>query len=153
MLFNWIEWINLNNKGKQTINGVLTRIYELIVFVQLHMVHYTVFTVFRLLTDFVCLYTYEFWLSLCKIVRSSVILLLLLYTKHFLEDFGWVSGFWEIISYCTNLVGCSHFPQCIALKEMKILTWWPNLFCFDCTYWPIRNINRHQTQSYYPTQQ
>jgi hypothetical protein len=36
----------------------------------------TVFKVFRLLTDFVCLYTYEFWLSLCKIVRSSVILLL-----------------------------------------------------------------------------
>ena len=36
----------------------------------------TVFTVFRLLTDFVCLYNYEFWLSLCKIVRSSVILLL-----------------------------------------------------------------------------
>ena len=29
-----------------------------------------------LLTDFVCLYNYEFWLSLCKIVRSSVILLL-----------------------------------------------------------------------------
>ena len=36
----------------------------------------TVFPVFRLLTDFVCLYTYEFWLSLWKIVRSSVILLL-----------------------------------------------------------------------------
>ena len=34
------------------------------------------FTVVRLLTDFVCLYTYEFWHSLCKIVRSSVILLL-----------------------------------------------------------------------------
>ena len=33
-----------------------------------------------LLTDFVCLYTYEFWLSLCKIVRSSVILLLPLFT-------------------------------------------------------------------------
>jgi hypothetical protein len=29
-----------------------------------------------LLPDFVCLYTYEFLLSLCKIVRSSVILLL-----------------------------------------------------------------------------
>jgi hypothetical protein len=28
----------------------------------------TIFTVFRLLTDFVCLYNYEFWLSLCKIV-------------------------------------------------------------------------------------
>ena len=39
-----------------------------------------VFTVFRLLTDFVCLYTYEFWLSLCKIARSSVILLLPLFT-------------------------------------------------------------------------
>jgi hypothetical protein len=37
------------------------------------------FSVFRLLTDFVCLYTYEFWLSLCKIVRSSVILLLPLF--------------------------------------------------------------------------
>jgi hypothetical protein len=41
------------------------------------------FSVFRLLTDFVCLYNYEFWLSLCKIVRSSVILLLPLFTvKH-----------------------------------------------------------------------
>jgi hypothetical protein len=40
---------------------------------------FTVFTVFRLLTDFVCLYNYEFWLSLCKIVRSSVILLLPLF--------------------------------------------------------------------------
>jgi hypothetical protein len=39
----------------------------------------TVFTVFRLLTDFVCLYNYEFWLSLCKIVRSSVILVLPLF--------------------------------------------------------------------------
>jgi hypothetical protein len=28
---------------------------------------------FPLVTDFVCLYTYEFWLSLWKIVRSSVI--------------------------------------------------------------------------------
>ena len=39
----------------------------------------TVFTVFRLLTDFVCLYNYEFWLSLCKIVRSSLILSLPLF--------------------------------------------------------------------------
>ena len=42
----------------------------------------TVFTVFRLLTDFVCLYNCEFWLSLYKIVRSSVILLLPLFTVH-----------------------------------------------------------------------
>ena len=40
------------------------------------------FSVFWLLTDFVCLYNYEFWLSLCKIVRSSVILLLPLFTGY-----------------------------------------------------------------------
>ena len=34
---------------------------------------------FKVLTDFVCLYTYEFWLSLDKIVRSSGILLLPLF--------------------------------------------------------------------------
>jgi hypothetical protein len=33
-------------------------------------------------TDFVCLYTYEFWLSLCKIVRSSVIVLLSLFNEY-----------------------------------------------------------------------
>ena len=42
----------------------------------------TVFTVFRLLTDFVCLHNYEFWLSLCKIVRSSVIWLLPLFSTY-----------------------------------------------------------------------
>ena len=36
---------------------------------------------FRFLTDFVCLYNYELGLSLCKIVRSSVILLLSLFTQ------------------------------------------------------------------------
>jgi hypothetical protein len=44
--------------------------------------YHIIFTVFRLLTDFVCLYTYEFLLSLCKIVRSSVILLLPLFIVH-----------------------------------------------------------------------
>ena len=42
----------------------------------------TVFTVFRMLTDFVCLYTYEFLFSHCKIVRSSVILLLPLFSEY-----------------------------------------------------------------------
>ena len=46
--------------------------------------------VLRLLTDFVCLYNYEFWLSLCKIVRSSVILLLPLYTL--LERLLYIEG-------------------------------------------------------------
>jgi hypothetical protein len=35
-----------------------------------------------LLTDFVCLYNYEFGLSLCKIVRSLVILLLPLFIEY-----------------------------------------------------------------------
>ena len=33
-------------------------------------------------SPFVCLYTYEFWLSLCKIVRSSLILLLPLFIEN-----------------------------------------------------------------------
>ena len=37
------------------------------------------------MTDIVCLYTYKFWLSLCKIVRSSVILLLLLFKIYMSE--------------------------------------------------------------------
>ena len=37
----------------------------------------------RLLTDFVCLYTYEFWFSLCKIIRSSVILYLPLFILYY----------------------------------------------------------------------
>ena len=37
---------------------------------------------FPMLPDFVCLYNYEIWLSLCKIVLSSVILLLPLFTKY-----------------------------------------------------------------------
>jgi hypothetical protein len=45
----------------------------------------------RLLTDFVCLYNYEFWLSLCKIVRSSVILLLPLFKLSFRKSLPCVS--------------------------------------------------------------
>jgi hypothetical protein len=52
----------------------------------------TVFTVFQLLTDFVCLYTYEFWLSLSKVVRSSVILLL-----PYLYHLSVFTIFWSLI--------------------------------------------------------
>jgi hypothetical protein len=44
-----------------------------------------------LLTDFVCLYNYEFGLSLCKIVRSSVILLLPLLSKVAVHQ-CWIKG-------------------------------------------------------------
>jgi hypothetical protein len=43
---------------------------------------------FPLLTDFVCLYNYEFWFSLCKIARSSVILLLPLFLKSELQFYA-----------------------------------------------------------------
>ena len=57
--------------------------------IHVYLLFITVFTVFRWLTDFVCLYDYEFWLSLCKIVRSSVILLLplfMLFKKKYAKD-------------------------------------------------------------------
>ena len=46
--------------------------------------------VFTVLTDLFCLYNYEFWLSLCKIVRSSVILLLSLFNRYFVLSFALV---------------------------------------------------------------
>ena len=56
----------------------------------------TVFAVFRLLTDFVCLYNYEFWLSLCKIVPSSVILLLPLFPSWFEWSKRFLTGCWHL---------------------------------------------------------
>ena len=79
------EWESMNKLHKNW--GTLTRclISLMIMSHQLQPSYQvrviTVFTVFRLLTDFVCLYNYEFWLSLCKIVRSSVILLLPLFSR------------------------------------------------------------------------
>jgi hypothetical protein len=63
----------------------------------------TVFTVFRLLTDFVCLYNYEFWLSLCKIVRSSVILLLPLFTRFNLETLIFGIGMSCVLNSCPTI--------------------------------------------------
>jgi hypothetical protein len=51
----------------------------------------TVFPVFRLLPDFVCLYTYVFWLSLCKIVQSSVILFLRLFDSFTVATMTWLT--------------------------------------------------------------
>jgi hypothetical protein len=66
----------------------------------------TVFTVFRLLTDFVCLYNYEFWLSLCKIVRSSVILLLPLSSNYSHQNSNLFSPWysWKIAELALNYI-------------------------------------------------
>jgi hypothetical protein len=79
----------------------------------LHFRVITVFTVFRLLTDFVCLYNYEFWLSLCKIVRSSVILLLPLFAITWVHFGG------------GRVAPCSHFFSFfLCLSEFSVLCLW-----------------------------
>jgi hypothetical protein len=61
----------------------------------------TVFPVFRLLTDFVYLYTYQFWLSLWKIVRSSVICYYpYLHVKHGCQITSSSGGFHGYCKYC-----------------------------------------------------
>ena len=87
----------------------------------------TVFTVFRLLTDFVCLYNYEFWLSLCKIVRSSLILLLPLFTMR---------RFFFYLSVCAAMfIGQSLLTICTQLKWC-----WYKQLCNQGPYNSIYNI-------------
>ena len=74
-----------------------------------------VFTVFRLLTDFVCLYNYEFWLSLYKIVRSSVILLLPLFNNNKQKPTwsvlqAWVTILTHTLDHCRKM-----FTECHKL--------------------------------------
>jgi hypothetical protein len=68
-------------------------------------------TIFWLLTDFVCLYNYEFWLSLCKIVRSSVILLLPLFGRNVV--------FLEVILKLCDVYFMHHF-------DLHIIIRWPD---------------------------
>ena len=56
-----------------------------------------------MLTDLVCLYTYEFWLSLCKIVRSSVIVLLPLLSSKSLLIIS-INWRWTIISTACYMI-------------------------------------------------
>jgi hypothetical protein len=79
--------------------------------------------VFRLLTDFFCFYTYEFWLSLWKIVRSSVILLLPLLTTKISKNFKNVKNFQKFL----NFQKFQHF-----LKLLKFLL---NLFEILWKFW------------------
>jgi hypothetical protein len=71
------------------------------------------------LTDFVCLYTYEFWLSLCKIVRSSAILLLPLSDMYFV--------------YTSNYIKLSSFLTINLLELMSSTRYYIN----KCNIWEI----------------
>ena len=70
--------------------------------------HY-VSTVFRLFTDFVCLYNYEFGLSLCKIAWSWVILLLPLLSAS-LDCHFWIALWYSLMFSNRRL---TFFPNCI----------------------------------------
>jgi hypothetical protein len=89
----------------------------------------TFFPVFRLLTDFVCSYTYEFWLSLWNSVRSSIMLLLPLSTH-------------SVAMILTNFV---HIPVSVVLLVAfpvyrnddfvlnafcSLIPWSKHFFCF-----------------------
>ena len=117
----------------------MTWLPVLVIFIGQFLYLHTVFTVFRLLTDFVCLYTYEFWLSLCKIVRSSVILLL------FLFIFSWsicnmreeprvkyqnITSMSSNFSYCTTLLQDASIIHINWKPEFKKHIWLPNATVF-----------------------
>jgi len=98
----------------------------------------TVFTVFRLLTDFVCLYTYEFWLSLCKIVRSSVILLLPLLVMSLYNDVGCRLVFLsELFTVCIlNLIDKWTYCNCLPWHATSLhFTWHSKIMLYF--YFPI----------------
>ena len=83
--------------------------------------HY-VFTVFRLLTDFVCLYTYEFWLSLlldCSEFGSLVITLIRYTTKAF------------VIKFVNDLRQVSCFLRAPGNKILRCNSNLP-ILCFCC---------------------
>jgi hypothetical protein len=81
-------------------------------------------------TDFVCLYTYEFWLSLCKIVQSSVILLLPLFLKNSRrQNCDHLNVFLSVIFYVAtcNTIG----------RRFKIISW------FYCSEMVLNEVSGH----------
>ena len=72
---------------------------------------------------FLCLYTYEFWLSLCKIVRSSVILLLPLFN----EDMFDMTSVASLISYVDLFITSQLFTKWLW-GACNLLKWdFPNM--------------------------
>jgi hypothetical protein len=114
-----------------------------------------IITVFRLLTDFVCLYNYDFWLSLCKIVRSSVILLLPLFqVKQILRNVSIILSTRNklclqsdsnpfLLDISGGNIQCVHLvfeyrllKQLIIFINMKLLGY--SLFSWNTIYWQLK---------------
>ena len=85
------------------------------------------FSVFRLLTNFVCLYTYEFWLSLCKIVRNSVILLLPLFITGFVIRIAFYD-FRVKTLFISPLLLLDLYDVHVSLSVLLYVCWWPVRF-------------------------
>ena len=96
------------------------------------------FTVFRLLTDFVCLYTYEFWLSLCKIVGSSVILLLPLFESTWWSLFQICIVRTQVLRKGKQFLAHIWHPSCYSCNKPGDKSWIKN--GPDCDY-DKRNIS------------
>ena len=73
------------------------------------------------LTDFVCLYTYEFWLSLWKIVRISVTLLLPLFSLLYGYRFFLNICITSCVFYCLfySKLKCYYFKHILLFKMTK----------------------------------
>jgi hypothetical protein len=83
--------------------------------------HVVVFFILNI--DFVCLYTYEFLLSLCKIARSSVILLLPLFMC---IDFEIIVGFFYFLTiiFYVIIFTPSDYPGPLASSNLPYYTFW-----------------------------
>jgi hypothetical protein len=97
------------------------------------------FTAFRLLTDFVCLYNYEFWLSLYKIVRSSVILLLPLFGSI------WLTKPLTIHNTVHWSVRHTESFRCLLMYPIK----WDN-WLLRCLFLPKKGKQPEMSQTFYP---
>jgi hypothetical protein len=95
-----------------------------------------VITVFRLLTDFVCVYTYEFWLCLCKIVLFKSQWPLPHLAEVALRQGVW--GKWCKILHSCNFLALKMIPRKPNFHEQQVTFWgsyapvcqWPSLLTF-----------------------
>ena len=97
------------------------------------------------LLTYVCLYNYEFWLSLCKIVRSSVILLLPLliidYDVHVskCKGFHWNRNLWllELFSrFC-----CFCFVVVVVFVLLLLLFLYVYVFMVFLRIFPLKKTS------------
>ena len=108
--------------------------------------------VFRLLTDFVCLLTYEFSFSLWKIAQCTVILFLPLFTaSDYPVDIFKI--FWVICTLpvfceiCKVYINWLHSVKTYYLFLLPINFYCVVMFTHILTYWACANVNGRVIES------